>query len=56
MGKLGRDLPPHISPNRLREYCGSSKNFNRVLWGKFEAHHCLVDELLGEIPEYHIYL
>lgn len=56
MSKIGRSLPAHISPNRLREYYGSSKNTNRVLWGKLESHHHLVDELLGGIPEYHIYL
>jgi hypothetical protein len=56
MSRFGRDLPPHISPNRLREYYGSSKNANRVLWGKLESYHYLVDELLGGIPEYHIYL
>jgi len=56
MSKIGRNLPAHISPNQLRPYFGSDKNSNRVLWGKLESHHNLVDALLGGIPEYNIYL
>lgn len=56
MPKIGRNLPAPISPNILRNYFGSDKNSNRVLWGKLAPHHHLVDQLLGGIPEYHIYI
>jgi hypothetical protein len=56
MSKIGRNTPAPFSPNQLRSYFGNSKNANRVLWAKLEAHHAFVDSLMQSIPEYHIYL
>lgn len=56
MSKIGRNLPAPFSPMQLRQYFGSNKNANRKLWGKLKQHHDFVDQLMGGIPEYHIYL